>query len=77
MVYQIKIKGNLDQSWFDWLGKVNITADLMENGSIITTFTLDVIDQPVLFGILDRIRDLNIPLVSVTTVEGQNAGGLV
>lgn len=70
MVYQIKIKGNLDQSWFDWLGKVNITADLMENGSIITTFTLDVIDQPVLFGILDRIRDLNIPLVSVTTVEG-------
>ncbi len=77
MVYQIKIKGNLDQSWFDWLGKVNITADLMENGSIITTFTLDVIDQPVLFGILDRIRDLNIPLVSVTTVEDQNAGGLV
>ncbi len=76
MVYRIKIKGNLEQSWFDWLGEVDMTTDAIEDGSIISTLTLDVTDQAVLFGILDRIRDLNIPLISVTIAEEQKAGGL-
>ncbi len=70
MVYRIKIKGNLDQSWFDWLGDVDMTAGAIEDGSIITTLTLDVTDQAVLFGILDRIRDLNIPLISIRKMDG-------
>jgi hypothetical protein len=69
MVYQIKIKGALDQSWSNWLGDVNIHAERMEDGSVITTLMGDLIDQATLFGILDRIRDLNLVLVSVNQGE--------
>lgn len=68
MVYQIKVEGELDQSWSDWLGSVKITSDWMEDGRAITTMMLDVADQPALFGILDRIRDLNITLIHVIRV---------
>jgi hypothetical protein len=66
MIYQINIKGQLDQSWSNWLGDVEITSNMAEDGTEITTLTVDVIDQPALFGILDRIRDLNLALITVT-----------
>jgi hypothetical protein len=65
MIYQITIKGELDQSWSDWLGEVEIIAELAEDGTTITTLTVDKLDQPALFGILDRIRDLNLVLINV------------
>lgn len=68
MIYQIKIKGELDHSWSDWLGNVEITSDLVEDGSVVTTMMVDAADQPVLFGILDRIRDLNLILIHVIRV---------
>ncbi len=71
MVYQIKIKGNLDQSWVDWLGNVQIIKENAEDGSILTTLTLDATDQPSLFGILDRIRDLNLVLIKVTCQDSE------
>lgn len=55
MIYQIKIKGELDKSWRDWLGDVEITLDLASYGSVTTTLTIDATDQPVLFGVLDRV----------------------
>ncbi len=66
MVYQIKIKGVVDDSWSAWIGSDKITTNAEENGTLITTLTLTAIDQSTLFGILDHIRDLNIALVSVT-----------
>jgi hypothetical protein len=69
MIYQIKIKGILDCSWSDWLGNAQITSDVMEDGTAITTLTLDVPDQAALFGILDRIRDLNLLLINVISKE--------
>ncbi len=69
MVYQIKVRGELDQSWSDWLGGVKITSELAQDRSVITTLTVDGTDQPTLFGILDRIRDLNLVLVAVTRDE--------
>ena len=65
MVYQIKIKGVLDQSWSDWLGNVDIRTEPAEENGVITTLTVDLIDQAALFGILDHIRDMNLKLVSV------------
>jgi hypothetical protein len=70
MIYQIKVKGVLDQSWSDWLGSIQITSEKQDNGSTITTLTVDVVDQSTLFGILDHIRDLNIFLISFTK-DGQ------
>jgi hypothetical protein len=68
MIYQIKLKGELDQSWSDWLGEVEITAEQAEDGSVITTILVDAADQPTLFGVLDRIRDLNFTLIQVSRV---------
>lgn len=66
MIYQLKVKGELDKSWVDWLGSLQTKSEKLEDGSLITTLRLDAADQSTLFGILDRIRDLNISLISVT-----------
>ena len=68
MIYQIKLKGELDQSWSDWLGEVEITTEQAEDGSVITAILVDAADQPVLFGVLDRIRDLNFTLIQVKRI---------
>lgn len=69
MIYQIKVKGELDQSWSDWLGDVKIATERQRDGSVTTTLAVDAADQPVLFGILDRIRDLNLTLISVAAMS--------
>jgi hypothetical protein len=66
MIYSIKVNGELDQSWSDWLGKVQIDSDWTQDGLMVTTLTVFVADQSALFGILDRIRDLNLSLISVS-----------
>jgi hypothetical protein len=65
MRYQIVIEGGLDQSWVDWLGDVRIDARPQADGGTLTTLMGDFPDQAALFGILDRVRDLNLALVSV------------
>ena len=71
MVYQIRIKGVLDQTWSNWLGNVGIQTNQMEDGGVITTLTVDLMDQSALFGILDHIRDLNMLLVSVCQYQDE------
>jgi hypothetical protein len=66
MIYHLKVKGELDQSWSEWLGNAQITTDRLEEGSVITTLVVDAVDQSTLFGIIEHIRDLNIFLISVT-----------
>jgi hypothetical protein len=66
MIYQLKVAGELDASWTDWLGSIHCEVEKQEDGTVITTLTVDAVDQSFLFGILDRIRDLNIFLISVT-----------
>jgi hypothetical protein len=68
MRYQIKVRGTLDESWSRWLGSVEITS-VEENGSPITVIQTEIPDQPALFGILNRIRDLNLALISVTWLD--------
>ncbi len=71
MIYQIKVKGKLDENWSDWLGNVQITPAPAENGTWVTTLVSEVPDPPALFGILDRIRDLNLTLISLREVSGE------
>lgn len=61
MVYQIRIKGHLGQQWADWFGDLSITRE--ENGD--TLVTGPVVDQAALHGLLRRVRDLGVPLLSV------------
>jgi len=71
MIYQVKVKGELDQSWSDWLGNVQIASEQGGSGTLFTLLTVDVTDQTALFGILDRIRDLNFELVNVIRKENE------
>src|SRR5512141_1222904 len=65
MIYQIRLKGHLGSQWTDWFGGLTITLE--ENGD--TLLTGPVIDQAALFGLLKKVRDLGLPLVSVNRSE--------
>lgn len=65
MTYQIRIKGQLEHRWIEWFGDVTITLE--ENGD--TLLTCSVIDQAALHGLLKKVRDLGMLLLSVNRVE--------
>ena len=65
MVYQIRIKGHLGRQWTDWFEGLTITLE--EDGE--TLFVGPVADQAALFGLLKKVRDLGMPLLSVNRVE--------
>jgi hypothetical protein len=60
-VYQIRLRGHLDRGWADWFDGLAITLE--ENGE--TSLTGTVVDQAALHGLLRKVRDLGMPLVSV------------
>ena len=64
MVYHIRIKGHLGQVWTDWFDGLTITHE--EDG--ITLLKGPVIDQAALHGILKKVRDLGMPLLSINIV---------
>jgi hypothetical protein len=64
-VYQIRIKSHLGCEWTDWFGGMTITLE--DNGE--TLLTGPVIDQAALYGLLKKVRDLGMPLISVICVE--------
>ncbi len=65
MIYQVRIKGHLNRAWTDWFEDLTITLE--EDGS--TLLTGPVIDQAALHGLLKKVRDLGLPLVSVVQVQ--------
>jgi len=67
--YQIRIKGHLDKSWTDWFDGLSLTVESFVNEPVNTVMTGPIADQAALFGILNRIRDLGLPLLSLNIVE--------
>ena len=65
-VYQICVWGCLDDHWANWFEGMALTHDSTHN---TTTLTGAVPDQPALHGILAQIRDLGLPLLSLTRLE--------
>lgn len=65
VVYQIRLKGHLGSQWTDWFEGLTITLE--EDGD--TLLTGPVIDQAALHGLLKKVRDLGMSLVSVSPVE--------
>jgi hypothetical protein len=64
IVYQIRIKGHLGSQWTEWFAGLTITLE--EDGNTLLTGT--VIDQAALHGLLKKVRDLGIPLLSINSV---------
>jgi hypothetical protein len=65
VVYQIRVKGHLGHEWTDWFEGLTITLE--ENGD--TLLTGPVVDQAALHGLLKKVRNLGMPLVSVSPLE--------
>jgi len=65
MIYQIRIKGHLGPQWADWFEGLTITLE--DNGD--TLLTGPVIDQAALHGLLKKVRELGMPLLSVNRIE--------
>lgn len=63
--YEIRLKGQLDPAWSDWFDGLTITHD--ENGETMLAGRL--VDQAALHGVLRKVRDLSLSLVSVNPVE--------
>ncbi len=70
MIYEIRIKGHLTLDWTDWFEGLVITQ---ENNSD-TLISGPVMDQTALHGLLRKVRDLGVPLISVILVQPTQVG---
>jgi hypothetical protein len=62
--YEIRVRGHLGSAWSDWFTGLRVTLE--DDGD---TLLAGLLDQAALHGVLRRVRDLGIPLVSVTRIE--------
>jgi hypothetical protein len=69
-VYEIRVKGNLDLKWSDWFDGFSITPVDGDETLLIGS----VADQAALHGMLHKIRDLGLPLVTVQRLEDKEGG---
>ncbi len=67
--YEIRIMGHLDDKWADWFEGLTITRE--DNGE--TLLIGPVVDQAALHGVLRKVRDLGMPLLSVSRVRPSQA----
>ena len=71
-VYQIKVEGQLPEHWSDWFNGLVIKREAASGGILTTTLTGPLADQAALHGVLNRIRDLNVKLISVNQIGSEN-----
>jgi hypothetical protein len=71
-IYQIRIKSHLSPDWADWFEGLTITLE--EDGD--TLLSGPVVDQAALHGLLKKVRDLGLPLISVNCIEASQAASV-
>ena len=73
-LYLIRVRGMLDESWSDWFGGVEMACEQAIDGSTITLLT-GTFDHSALHGVLSRLRDLNLTLLSAVRLESEPRQG--
>jgi len=71
-VYQVKVEGTLGERWSDWFSGLAVVAGSEDEGTPVTTLT-GLMDQAALRGILNKVWDLNLTLLSVVPVEANES----
>lgn len=67
--YQVKVAGHLDDKRATWFEALDLVKEYSEDGTPITTMTVEVLDQAMLHGLLAQIRDMGLPLLAVNRVQ--------
>ncbi len=65
MLYEIRVKGHLDQHWSDWFGGMTVTNEVTGD----TVISGSVVDQAALHSLLIKVYNLNLTLISVLRIE--------
>jgi hypothetical protein len=68
-IYEIRVRGHLEEKWSDQLGGLQITATQGSNGKQETIIVGRLIDQAALTGVLNTLYELHLPVVSVQCVD--------
>jgi hypothetical protein len=66
--YRIRVRGQLDDTWSQWFDDMTVAPESASDGARITVLTGSVADQPKLRGILARMWDLNLTVLSVERI---------
>lgn len=73
--YEIRVRGSIADNWSDWFEGMTIEHEADTEGIPITTLTGTVVDQAALIGILRRLHNLRLLLLSVNQVECKGGSG--
>ena len=68
--YEICLEGRLEERWSTWFDGMTLTTVVAPGGAAHTVLRGRVVDQAALHGLLARLRDVGLPLVSVTRADG-------
>lgn len=75
--YQIAVKGKINASWSDWFDGMVLVSGRESGGSQVTILPGAIKDQAALRGILIRLWDLNMTLISVQQIDPAADGGII
>ena len=71
-IYQIQVQGYLEEHWSDWFDGMEILAKISEENTRVTKLTGNIIDQAALHGLLRKLYDLGLPLLSIKCIDQNN-----
>jgi hypothetical protein len=66
--YRLQVVGHLDDKRASWFESLDLVKEYGEDGTPITTMTVEVLDQAMLHGLIAQIRDLGLPLLAVNRI---------
>ncbi len=72
-VYEVSIRGKLNANWSDWLDQVTITTRSHEDGQSVTILTGCIKDQAALYGLIAKIKNLGLTILSINQVETEKS----